>query len=391
LHRSGALLAWVCLVSCECGGQAESSDAAPQADREHTFEAGLDEPGDSKDAGTADAGQDSGPSGNCPAGETSIPLRIVPHEAEPFDCGEGCRQVTWGGLGGTYDLDGSWLAYFGSELGLVDMETGDEFTAAVLGPEERFPGARSGLAIASGRAFYGVRDALADEGRLYRYDLGTQCARRLLTFANSPAYIDANPAFVTWAVGVEPGRQDSFSFDLAHEEQISLTTAGCCVGQNRVWEDLVVMQYWAGTPRTIAAIPIAGGEVRRLWDDPREQREPAIHENRVVFTRQADWTDPPYSDIYAVDLLSGANFIVSDAPSSQGWPDIHGDLVAWEDDRDAEQHDGIPSIYAVDIVSGKETRVTSLPGGRPRIWGRTVFFESPVGELVQILALDVPE
>lgn len=379
------------LAGCGCGAGSAPGDGGAPIDGQAELEggpdgrAGVDAAPDAADDSQADGGS----TGECPDGETFVPLRDVPHD-DPVDCGERCRQVTWGGLT-TFDIDGTWLALIATELGVVDLSTGDEFVATILDDSESVPGDGSGIAVASGEIFLGVADSESGEGRLYRYDLGTQCRKRLRTVDTLPTYLDSNGTFVTWMDqrwGV--GQQDAFSFDLAREVEINITNAGCCVGQNRVWDETVVMQYWAGTPRTIAAVPIGGGEVRRLWDDPREQREPAIYEHRVVFTRQADWTDPPYSDIYGFDLDTEEYFVVNDDPSSQSWPDVHGDLVAWEDDRDVDEQDGLPSVYVKDLVTGEEIRVTSLPGGRPRIWDRTVYFESIVGNRVQILAFDVP-
>lgn len=394
MFRSEPLLLWVCLAGCVCGGAGVPSDAGPRADREHASETGADGHAEARDASTdaTDDRVEAGASGDCPAGEVSVPLSAVSHD-DPFDCGDGCRQVTWAGFAGSYDVDGTWLAFSSpTGLGIVDMASGDELAAPVLEATDWLPSSSGSVAVAFGQIVYGVRDEGTGEGRLYRYDVGTQCKKLLRTTGRVPVYIDSNGSFITWMdERAGTGRQDAYSFDLAREEEIRLTTAECCVGQNRVWEDTVVMQYWAGTPRTIAAVPIAGGKVRRLWEDPREQREPAIHGHRVVFTRQADRTDPPYSDIYGFDLETNESFVVSEAPSSQSWPDVHGDLVAWEDDRDAEQHDRLPSIYAMDLVTGEETQVTSLPGGRPRIWERTVFFESIVGDQVQILAFEIPD
>jgi beta propeller repeat protein len=91
---------------------------------------------------------------------------------------------------------------------------------------------------------------------------------------------------------------------------------------------------------------------------------------------------PANSDIFGMQLPDGDSEPLCLDPSDQMFPDIFGNLVVWEDWRNADDPHDINAfgmnvdIYMLDLETRVEQQVTSLPGPErnPRIWGHRVFF-----------------
>ena len=109
---------------------------------------------------------------------------------------------------------------------------------------------------------------------------------------------------------------------------------------------------------------------------------PAIYGNIVVWQdyRNAKDANDYNADIYGYDLSAKKEFAITTAPGRQAKPTIAGNLVAWADYRnEPDQAKGVNSdIYGFDLASKHEFPVYLGPGTQdaPTIGGTTVIYET---------------
>jgi hypothetical protein len=323
-----------------------------------------------------------------------------------MECEENCRQLTWANGALTYDVDGSRLAYVGADnfVGVLDLDTAEELKIPV--PEnERLPGSRRAVGVEDSTVVFSTYSVEGGwHGWLWRYDLATQCRRRLQEFANpeltyvgTPLDVDMDGTWIVWNDSRWGTRTvDIFSYDLSSDTEVRLTFDECCVGGTRLSGTGVVYQGWADGPRGIHLVDVFGGDATRIWEDQREQSQPANDGSRVVFMYQVEWRPVPNTDIHGVDVATGEDFVVTEEASLQHYPDIDGDLVVWEDERNSSRpHEygrDNTDIYGKNLTTGEEFQVTSLPGleVRPRIVDRTVYYQAAATDSGEIFAVDLP-
>jgi beta propeller repeat protein len=110
----------------------------------------------------------------------------------------------------------------------------------------------------------------------------------------------------------------------------------------------------------------------QVTSGPQNERQPDISGRTIVYTNAGPGTGG--GDIMAV-VIGGDPAPVAALPSSlQAHPAISGSLVVWEDDRDGNQE-----IYAKDLETGIETRLTTTPGAtefEPAVSGGRVVYSS---------------
>jgi len=103
-------------------------------------------------------------------------------------------------------------------------------------------------------------------------------------------------------------------------------------------------------------------------EGPGDQRNPSIHNDRVVWQdrRAGNW------DIYLKDLSTGKEKQITNHPADQINPKIHGSFVVWEDYRN-----GNSDIYLMDLVEGTEERLTQNPSAQkfPDIEGTKIVWQ----------------
>jgi len=99
---------------------------------------------------------------------------------------------------------------------------------------------------------------------------------------------------------------------------------------------------------------------------------PAIYGSRIVFAaadrKEAEWRELssailpfPNADIYMYDLETNQMSQLTTEQHGQTSPRIYGDTVVWLDSRNqTESHDSM-DIYALDLKTNKETRITANP------------------------------
>jgi len=107
------------------------------------------------------------------------------------------------------------------------------------------------------------------------------------------------------------------------------------------------------------------------WTDLRNGRQiggdfPGVYEN---------------SDIYAYRISTGETFQITSDPSNQEFSKSYGDLVVWVDLRhgwqDATGRVYESELYLHDLVTGREIRVTNMPGVEkaPQLYGTMLIWE----------------
>ena len=385
-----ALLALLLLVHAGCSCDDDDDPSGPDGGKD----SGLDA---SRDSGR-DAARDALPDG--PEGAASD--RYAPGECEPIeveqierdmplaDCGPGCLQATrTPGRVQTYDVFGTMLAHvdLGPEpdtahIGWVDLKRDEGSRFAI--PGEGLP---PSVATDGTYVYYGSATVEVDRGLLWKVDPAAGCRillEELLRLdgngASVPDDIDAEGRWLVWYdLRGGPLRQDLFAWDLEEAREIALTNEiTAASGTNSRFGDTVVYLGWARSPRRISALDIVAGAARQLWESRGEQDNPSVNGNRVAFQAEVDFGSSN-TDIHAVDLaFSGKHTVVCDQEDAQGYPDVYGDLVVWEDhrnERPGEYNENI-DVYGKDLASGSEVAITSLPGieNRPRLWESTVYF-----------------
>ncbi|HEX6960424.1 MAG TPA: hypothetical protein VF175_01045, partial [Lacipirellula sp.] len=63
----------------------------------------------------------------------------------------------------------------------------------------------------------------------------------------------------------------------------------------------------------------------------------AISKNIVVFSQYDSPLGSPFNlDLWGANIHTGEQFLISGGPGNQYWPDIHGSMVVWNDDRNGD-------------------------------------------------------
>lgn len=96
---------------------------------------------------------------------------------------------------------------------------------------------------------------------------------------------------------------------------------------------------------------------------------PALHAGRIVWQ---DFRDVGFGEVYFADLESGAVKRITQQAGGQYAPDIFGDWIVWQDNRNTQN-----DIYGFDLQRGVESRLTASPENEtaPHINGQWVLME----------------
>lgn len=129
-----------------------------------------------------------------------------------------------------------------------------------------------------------------------------------------------------------------------------------------VWEDD------RGGDSDIYGYDIASQTEFLIASGPGDQRKPAISGNRVA------WEDDRAGggwELYSYDLASQQEAPVSTGAGNKTNVSIGEEFAVWQDDRN-----GSPDIYARDLATGREFRVTETGAELPAISGSVVVWQS---------------
>jgi len=122
-------------------------------------------------------------------------------------------------------------------------------------------------------------------------------------------------------------------------------------------------------------LDLSTGEIRQLTTEEHAQVHPAIYGDTVVWLDRRHGNNDQYPspyDVYAYDLKTGKETRLTSDTTAEGYDQvsISGNLVAWTDIRHAAQEvtshpsnagDYNNEIYLYDLSTGREMRVTANP------------------------------
>lgn len=131
---------------------------------------------------------------------------------------------------------------------------------------------------------------------------------------------------------------------------------------------------------------ISTGEEFNISNHPSDQITPSVWGDKVVWSDLRNGTgDAKYTyenlDVYLYDITTGRTRQITDDPSDQEWPHIHGRYITWNDMRNGSRpvEGGSPSgadVYLYDLETDEEKRVTWHEGndGAARVAGDKIIW-----------------
>ncbi len=107
-------------------------------------------------------------------------------------------------------------------------------------------------------------------------------------------------------------------------------------------------------PWQVWAHNLLTGESGPVDSTTQDQKDPAVHAGRVVWQ---DLRDVGNGEIYLRNLEgTGPSVRLTNDPGGQFHPDVFGDWVVWEDNRNLQV-----DLYGFDLLRGAEVRLTDTP------------------------------
>jgi beta propeller repeat protein len=238
-----------------------------------------------------------------------------------------------------HDLSGDYLVYedwqpnASVELRAYDFRTGAGFPIT----NDVITGSETAPAISGHRVVYGSNRETG--GGVFLYDL--------ISGVEMPLE-QQDPPWIT-------ARRDSNHPDIS--------------GSRVVWQE-----RWSGLPTAddtdIMLYDLSTGERRQLTTDTKEQTNPAIDGNYVVYEDMRHGN----REIYLYDLSTNQETRITNDPNEQRRPRIADGVIVWVDDR--HQPYGT-EIYAHEIATGKQYRITedSFIQGSPTTSGGRIIWQ----------------
>ena len=153
------------------------------------------------------------------------------------------------------------------------------------------------------------------------------------------------------------GFMDVYYYDLQQQQEYKITTNSAKQSYPSIYGDKIVWEDVRSGNDNIYMYDIPGQIETQLTSKSRNQRWPSIYQNKVTWI---DQTDTNNSDVCMLDLLDPLKNVnkLTTAYSQKYEPAIYDNKIAWVDGRNGPtivDYD----IYAYDLTSGTEVRVTS--------------------------------
>jgi len=189
--------------------------------------------------------------------------------------------------------------------------------------------------------------------------------------------------FVVWESRRVDGGWDIRGKDLQlGEDSFSVTDTADTDERNPAvfWPWIVFQARPAGietAPWQLVAFDMRDSSSRVFDPTTQDQRDPAIHKNRVVWR---DFRDPGAGEIYAHDLVRDVSVRLTENLHGQFDPSVYEDWVVWSDSRNGQN-----DLYGFHLHRRVETQITNTPENelRPTINGSWVVYqEDSAGVLV---------
>ena len=173
------------------------------------------------------------------------------------------------------------------------------------------------------------------------------------------------------STGLGAARADFAEFPVATGPAVQRDPAVC--------DGLVVWTELNSGNNSIMARFLPGGS-EFLVDSAYYAGAPAVDAGVVVWADRRNSPDPSNFDVYAYVVSSGQVIPVSTAPLRQVLPDVDGDWVVWQDERngDGDPYNHNTDIYGRNLATGEERVLSAPPHAErisPRISGRYVVWQ----------------
>ncbi len=165
------------------------------------------------------------------------------------------------------------------------------------------------------------------------------------------------------------GNQDIYMYDLSTDTETPITTNAVDQISPAIYGDLVAwMDYRNGTYPDVYMYDLSTGTESPVIEHEEYVspsfsggRYVSIYDDKIVWH---DWRNGN-ADVFLYDVSEGTETQITDDPLDQGFPDIYGDIIVWEDNRnsprpfnpDTEQKD----IFMYDLSDGTESEVSTDP------------------------------
>jgi beta propeller repeat protein len=159
-------------------------------------------------------------------------------------------------------------------------------------------------------------------------------------------------------------------------------------GNPAIYQNMIVWEDYRNSNADIYVYDQSKQEETRITIDSNDQRYAAIYgniivwqDNRNIFT-DGEGKEQHHWDIYMYDLFKGEETRITSDTNDQRNPAIHENLIVWEDNRntfkdtDGKEHHQW-DIYAYNLLTQQEIRVTTNIHTQinPAVWGSTVVWQ----------------
>ena len=411
-----SLFALLCGGCSGCGGgsspvDSRARDRAPVSDR-----LSAEQP--------IEARPDFFPIQACGGSRTLNPEQIPRRKG--WDCGKGCRQVSFGKGGDVfvgYEARGDLVVYPGdsnlaAKVYLVDLASDTEWLVRLPMAWDR-PGCRvvttDGQRLAYRCTIWPAGShSLVAPLQVYdpktRIETDLECVQMTAPDCGLPRMVALGSMGLAADLSTTSVVNPDIRFHRFADSSFDAVDRGYDIQDLRLSGSRMVWSEVAGSykPRQVVSCDTTTSCKRTPLDPYASNQWGArIRGDKVVWvdTRNRNPNDPPYDgnlDIYLHDFSTGKTVPVSTHPARQDLPDVSGDWVVWEDYRN--NPDPAPTtaygaknidIFAKNMQTGEEFQLTDFDGleYQPRIDNGRVFFlkTPPDGTPRAVFMIDLKE
>ena len=384
-----ALSSLTTLACCSgCGDGGKASDA------------GTDGDGDADADTDTDTDTDADTEDNCIESGDIFDWQPLP---EGYDCGPGCRQLTFEPIFSPagWSSDGRFVACstevnYGNRAIIIDTQ--NECWSYVPHPKYENVYWQSSSSDEGSVAWtaYTYNEPIANHTMLLLNILEDEICLLKEMESNSQ---EEGPRFLKISIddnvvaynirhyGTSHKDGQVFTLDLSNEETKPVSDAD--INSAKVLTDSGYVVWTDATDQTdieIYAHRISTSTTWNMTDHPSDQFTPQMDGTRVVWTdlRNGDgeyWGSYENADIYMYDFANDSLTRITDGEWVKYRPDISGDRVVWQDYRACDQPNNVEDFSQVDIwmhdlSTGEDLQITNLDGSesQPLIAGGKVFF-----------------
>src|SRR5665647_136723 len=178
--------------------------------------------------------------------------------------------------------------------------------------------------------------------------------------------------------------------DQAQGTETQITTNESSQNNPDIYGNLIVWQDYRNdngsyTNSDIYMYDLSTSKETRITTNESWQSEPVIYGDKIVWqdnrnggSLDESWEPTGNWDIYMYDLSTHKEIQITTNGSNQIHPDIYGDKIVWEDNRNGNRN-----IYMYDLSASNETRITTNASEHyhPTIYGNTIAFERKIDEM----------